>query len=439
VGPVLTTDDPEVAKQTVNSLRAHDGGDCPEMGMSGLYLALLNSLPNSDVYYFSDAAAKDAHLVGSCRSRRRRSLTEQEVYEKLASATGGQLIEYSKSNIDEAIKLIRPANISEGNSSFSEEVSLMSVEFNTYHLVTKFYNVRSDSTISTITAVLSARGNTNIKVVPPQDGNGTINTISQTATFYSVRVIMPTAGVWSFTVSAAGPLTFQVTAQSTLAFTTSLEKEEYSSTFEKILVPIAGNPIKGTSLYVTVEPTEDALQANRNITGYLIDTTGDRLESFELQQGQEFYSSSYFGLVKLNHNAFKIMYFGYNKNGETIQRLLSRVIRPQEFEVEISVQNSSLSLTPNETTSIIVLLKNHGSRNTFSILASDDKSFVASFSPKIVTVGSNDSVDIHIDFFAPANTNDSTTTSVSVSASIQSAFTVDLANFLSFEVSVFSK
>jgi hypothetical protein len=166
------------------------------------------------------------------------------------------------------------------------------------------------------------------------------------------------------------------------------------------------------------------------------------LESFELQQGQEFYSNSYFGLVEMNHDAFKIMYFGYSKNGETIQRLLSRVIRPQEFEVEISVQNNSLSLTPNETTSIIVLLKNHGSRNTFSILVSDDKSFVASFSPKIVTVGSNDSVDIHINFFAPANTNDSTTTSVSVSASIQSAWsasTVDLANFLSFEVSVFSK
>ena len=71
--------------------------------------------------------------------------------------------------------------------------------------------------------------------------------ISQTATFYSVRVIMPTAGVWSFTVTAAGPLTFQVTAQGTLAFTTSLEKEEYSSTFEKLLVPIPGNPIKGTS------------------------------------------------------------------------------------------------------------------------------------------------------------------------------------------------
>ena len=56
---------------------------------------------------------------------------------------------------------------------------------------------------------------------------------------------MPTAGVWNFSITAFGSFTFQVTAQSTLAFTTSLEKEKYSSTFENILVPISGNPIKG--------------------------------------------------------------------------------------------------------------------------------------------------------------------------------------------------
>ena len=60
---------------------------------------------------------------------------------------------------------------------------------------------------------------------------------------------MPTAGVWKFTITATAPLTFQVKAQSTLAFTTSLEKEEYSSTFEKLLVPISGNPVKGIGAF----------------------------------------------------------------------------------------------------------------------------------------------------------------------------------------------
>ena len=77
------------------------------------------------------------------------------------------------------------------------------------------------------------------------DGNGTISIVSQTATFYAVRVVIPTAGVWNFSITVFGSFTFQVTAQSTLAFTTSLEKAEYSSTFEKILVPVSGNPIKG--------------------------------------------------------------------------------------------------------------------------------------------------------------------------------------------------
>ena len=192
-------------------------------------------------------------------------------------------------------------------------------------------------------------------------------------------------------------------------------------------------------LFVTVEPTEDVLQANTNITGYLIDTNGNRLESFELEQGQDYYNTSYYGSVQIKHDAFKIMYVGYSKDGQTIQRVQPRVIRPQEFEVEILLQNNSLSVIPNETTTITVVLKNHGSNSTFSILVSDDKSFVASYSPRIINVKRSESVNIQVDIFVPPNTNDSTTTSVSVSASIQTTSTVDLANFLSFEVSVFSK
>ncbi|CAB3981591.1 Hypothetical predicted protein [Paramuricea clavata] len=194
------------------------------------------------------------------------------------------------------------------------------------------------------------------------------------------------------------------------------------------------------SLYVTVEPTEDILQDNKNLTGYLIDTAGNRLESFELQQGREFYNNSYYGLVQVKYDAFQIMYVGYSGDGQTIQRVQPRVIRPQQFELEASVQNNSLTLIPNETTSIIVVLKNYGSENnSFSIMVSDDKSFVASYSPKNVSVGNNDSVEIEIDLLAPSNTTDGTTTSVSVSASLQSASALDFANFLSFEVSVFSK
>ena len=192
-------------------------------------------------------------------------------------------------------------------------------------------------------------------------------------------------------------------------------------------------------MYLTVRPTESILQANKNITGYLIDAAGNRLERFDLQQGEDFYNNTYYGSFVVKYNVFKIMYIGYSKNGEIVQRVQPRVIRAQEFEVQISVQNSSLTLTPNETSTITVVLRNYGSDNNFLIVVSDDRSFVTSYSPQNVFVKKNDSVEIKIYFFAPSNTNDSTTTSVSVSASIQTASAVDLANFVSFQVSVFSK
>ena len=98
-----------------------------------------------------------------------------------------------------------------------------------------------------------------------------------------------------------------------------------------------------------------------------------------------------------------------------------------------------MTLTPNETMSLLVLLRNYGPTSNFSIVVSDDKSFVASYSPRNIRVEKNDSVDIQINFFAHGNTTDSTTSSVSVSASLRSTSTVDLANFISFEASVFSK
>ena len=49
----------DVVIEAVNNLIATGGGDCPELGMTGLYQALLHCLPESIIYYFSDADAKD--------------------------------------------------------------------------------------------------------------------------------------------------------------------------------------------------------------------------------------------------------------------------------------------------------------------------------------------------------------------------------------------
>ena len=55
MGPVTVTSDAEVVIEAVNNLTANGEGECPELGMTGLYQALLHCLPESIIYYFSDS------------------------------------------------------------------------------------------------------------------------------------------------------------------------------------------------------------------------------------------------------------------------------------------------------------------------------------------------------------------------------------------------
>ena len=84
-------------------LTASGGGECPELGMTDLYQALLHCLPESVIYYISGADAKDSQrenevrslakdkkikisfiLTGQCGRRRRRRDFSQSGIQDLA-------------------------------------------------------------------------------------------------------------------------------------------------------------------------------------------------------------------------------------------------------------------------------------------------------------------------------------------------------------------
>uniref|UniRef100_A0A3Q2WE69 von Willebrand factor A domain-containing protein 7-like n=1 Tax=Haplochromis burtoni TaxID=8153 RepID=A0A3Q2WE69_HAPBU len=64
VGPVFETDDPGQFMQHMEGLMALGGGDEPEMCLSAIQLALTHSPPLSEIFVFTDASPKDAHLFG---------------------------------------------------------------------------------------------------------------------------------------------------------------------------------------------------------------------------------------------------------------------------------------------------------------------------------------------------------------------------------------
>ncbi|VDK83743.1 unnamed protein product, partial [Litomosoides sigmodontis] len=125
VGPVFSTTDPRTFQRHLNSVHVVGGGDCPEMSLSGIQLALKASLPASFIYVFTDARAKDYHLedqiinliqerqsslgecgcmlkvvfvmTGDCNNRTHPGF---RCYERIAAVSFGQVFHLEKTDIN---------------------------------------------------------------------------------------------------------------------------------------------------------------------------------------------------------------------------------------------------------------------------------------------------------------------------------------------------
>ena len=212
VGPVTVTSDAKTVIEAVNNLTATGGGDCPELGMTGLYQALLHCLPETNIYYFSDADVKDENrenevlslakkkkvkinliLSGQCSRRKRRDVQQsdsfkefrrvrrsvqgQALYQSVASQTGGQVFHVSRAEVADLVEIIDPG--SPVNSSVDlQEVGLLNIEESrAQYFSGQSYFVDIDSTLQSLVLVLTAAGSPSLDIQTVQ-GNKTLAIIN---------------------------------------------------------------------------------------------------------------------------------------------------------------------------------------------------------------------------------------------------------------------
>ncbi|KAL2089466.1 hypothetical protein ACEWY4_014154 [Coilia grayii] len=230
IGPVTITTDPKKFQDELKELYVQGGGDCPEMSVGAIKIALEISLPGSYIYVFTDARSKDyklAHevlqliqqkqsqvvfvLTGDCDDR---SHIGYRVYEEIASTSSGQVFHLDKKQVNEVLKWVEEA-------VQSSKVHLLSTDHSGSE--TNTWPLPFDPSLKEVTVALSGP-TPNIEIRNPQgkligrsDGLTELLHIPNSAKVFNVKDPQP--GMWSIKESRAAVLGLWLGLHSLLCFT----------------------------------------------------------------------------------------------------------------------------------------------------------------------------------------------------------------------------
>lgn len=246
-GPPIVTQDPQFFISQVEALNADGGGDCPELAMHGLQLALINCLPGSPIYLFTDAGPKDYYLEQAVFSLIDRSRSQvnffftgphppcgsaPDLFSNIATRSGGQFLDVTKATVSAATALTQAT----AEASQGTVLSLMK------DADKGNYTFTIDCTVSGIT--VSVGGNDPVVQIFQPDGRAVLHSVLLT-NFVLFNVTSPTFGTWRVVASfSSSPHSVVVKATSNIGFSHSFVfvggRPGHLGVF-----PITGQPVIG--------------------------------------------------------------------------------------------------------------------------------------------------------------------------------------------------
>ncbi|XP_009874122.1 PREDICTED: hemicentin-1-like, partial [Apaloderma vittatum] len=330
IGPVTITTDPKKFQFELRELYVQGGGDCPEMSIGAIKIALEISLPGSFIYVFTDARSKDyrlAHevlqliqqkqsqvvfvLTGDCDDR---DHIGYKVYEEIASTSSGQVFHLDKKQVNEVLKWVEEA-------VQASKVHLLSTDHLTMAVNT--WQIPFDPSLKEVTVSLSGPSPA-IEIQDPlgkqiSKGSGLNELLNIHNSAKVVNVKDPEPGTWTVKTSSSGRHSVRITGLSTIDFRAGFSRKP-TLDFKKT----SSRPVQGIPTFVLLNTTGIFLPARVDRLE-LLSITGELLKTLPVKYYPD---RKPYGLWNISDfippdEAFFVKIMGYDKDDYLFQRVSS--------------------------------------------------------------------------------------------------------------------
>ncbi|XP_055962583.1 hemicentin-1 [Sorex fumeus] len=330
IGPVTITTDPKKFQYELRELYVQGGGDCPEMSIGAIKIALEISLPGSFIYVFTDARSKDYRLTqevlqliqqkqsqvvfvltGDCDDRNH---IGYKVYEEIASTSSGQVFHLDKKQVNEVLKWVEEA-------VQASKVHLLSTD----HLeqAVHTWKIPFDPSLKEVTVSLSGSSpmieirNPAGKLIKKGFGLNELLNIQNSAKVVNIKD--PEPGLWTVKTSSSGRHSIRITGLSTIDFRAGFSRRP-TLDFKKTI----SRPVQGIPTYVLLNTSGISVPARVHHLE-LLSISGTSLKSIPVKYYPE---RKPYGIWNISDfipptEAFFLKVMGYDKDNYLFQRVSS--------------------------------------------------------------------------------------------------------------------
>ncbi|KAM9476982.1 von Willebrand factor A domain-containing protein 7-like [Clarias gariepinus] len=442
-GPFIRTADTSVFKQQINALTAYGGGDAPEMCLSGLQLALTGAPPQTEIFVFTDAEAKDTWLKNTVQAliektkskvtfmltnalgfgRRRRSARaidgqqqvstrmlnpSNQLYQNLAQGSGGQAIEVTKGTLAQATDIIAATSISTLVTLFQAIRNPAKAEN---------FSVFVDSSVQNLTIYIT--GNSPKFLITSPSGisqgsaelNGALGLINNVGNFYTAQPnISVKTGLWLFSIDSTQPYTIRVVGESKIDFI--FEFVELSQGAHPSYAVLNSRPAANNTLILLVSMIGGDSATPTAV--YLVEASSSNSFNGTLE---EVNSGQY--LVTFNKTPggdFTVRVDGEIGTSKSLDNTFQRQT-PTQFQTStVTVITQPVeTVEPGKQFTLPFTVATTGSGGSFNIIVSNDRSFNTLFNASL-TLESGGSANGTVALTVPASTSSGTDVTVTIQA-----------------------